>query len=379
MTIRLLCVHQGWELYGSDRSFLLSLNIIRNEREGVRLSAIVPKVGPIIEPLTAIAHEVLVEDVGSVSSRFAKRRPFTALFRMLRAAARASRRIMGTDAVYINTIVPFGYLIAALFTRKPIIVHVREIPPSHVAIVFSHWFRMIGAHLVFNSHATCRAFGLEGYARGKVILNAVDDFNLCNPEQPNDSCLRLLIIGRINAWKGHLLLVEAIASLLPDERKKIKIRVVGETPAEQLDLMQALLAKIEEVGLSDAVSLFSFASDPSVHFSWSNVVVVPSILPEPFGRVAAEAMSAGRAVIAANHGGLSEIVAHEETGWLFEPGNSESLAAALHDALDHPALVMSYGITARKLYLERFTPDVYKEEFISWLDDILPVKSNSNV
>jgi len=65
----------------------------------------------------------------------------------------------------------------------------------------------------------------------------------------------------------------------------------------------------------------------------SDLVVVPSREPEPFGRVAIEAMSFGVPVIAANHGGLSEIVEDGRSGYLFEPNSADSLAQALEKFL----------------------------------------------
>jgi glycosyltransferase involved in cell wall biosynthesis len=376
---RLLCVHQGWELYGSDRSFLLNLELIKSERPDLILCAVVPKMGLIIEPIAAIVHEVLVEDVGAVALRSAKRNPLVAIFKVLRATRQALRRARDADAVYINTIVPFGYLLASIFSQKVVIVHVREIPTPLMAKIFAFWFRVIGAYLIFNSQATCLAFGLGEYARGKVILNAVEEINTNDYGFSNHSSLNLLIIGRINAWKGHLLLLEAVASLGREDRRRIKIRVVGSPPDRQSDFMEELLVKIELLGLLDTVDLFAFNSNPSEHFCWSNIVVVPSILPEPFGRVAAEAMSAGRAVIAANHGGLAEIVVHGKTGWLFEPGDVASLREVIHDALGNLERVRLFGVLGKKVYQAKFTPEAYKKEFLFLLNSILPTKAKQSV
>jgi glycosyltransferase involved in cell wall biosynthesis len=62
------------------------------------------------------------------------------------------------------------------------------------------------------------------------------------------------------------------------------------------------------------------------------VVVMPSLEPEAFGRVAMEAQAMARPVIATNHGGAAETVLHHETGWLVTPGNVQELAGALLEA-----------------------------------------------
>jgi len=66
----------------------------------------------------------------------------------------------------------------------------------------------------------------------------------------------------------------------------------------------------------------------------ADVVVMPSITPEPFGRVALEAQAMGRPVVAFEHGGAIESIKHGETGWLAIPRDVNSLAAAVKAALD---------------------------------------------
>jgi glycosyltransferase involved in cell wall biosynthesis len=60
---------------------------------------------------------------------------------------------------------------------------------------------------------------------------------------------------------------------------------------------------------------------------------MPSLTPEPFGRVAVEAQAMGRPVVAFNHGGAAESIIAGETGWLAMPGDVGSLAEAVEQAL----------------------------------------------
>ena len=65
----------------------------------------------------------------------------------------------------------------------------------------------------------------------------------------------------------------------------------------------------------------------------ADVVVMPSITPEPFGRVALEAQAMGRPIVAFAHGGAVESIEHEKTGWLATPGDVDSLAENMRAAL----------------------------------------------
>ncbi len=83
--------------------------------------------------------------------------------------------------------------------------------------------------------------------------------------------------------------------------------------------------------------------------------VVPSITEEAFGLVALEAMAAGRPVIAADHGGLQEVVANGETGLLVAPGDAAALRDALRRLHSDPDLRTRMGRAALQR-VKRFTP-----------------------
>lgn len=80
----------------------------------------------------------------------------------------------------------------------------------------------------------------------------------------------------------------------------------------------------------------------------ADVVVAPSLWEEPFGLVAVEAMATGRPVCASRVGGLQEIVAHGETGLLFDRGDSAALAEALNTLLDDSEMRQRLGEAGRR-------------------------------
>jgi glycosyltransferase involved in cell wall biosynthesis len=87
----------------------------------------------------------------------------------------------------------------------------------------------------------------------------------------------------------------------------------------------------------------------------SELVAVPSIWPEPFGLVALEAAAAGKPVVAAATGGLRDVVVDGETGLLVEPGDGDSLRAALQRLIADPALGRRLG-EAAAVRAEAFGP-----------------------
>ena len=69
----------------------------------------------------------------------------------------------------------------------------------------------------------------------------------------------------------------------------------------------------------------------------AGAVIVPSLFYETFGYAVAEPMADGRPVVAARIGALPELVEHEATGLLAEPGDAEGFAVLTQRALDDPA------------------------------------------
>lgn len=169
----------------------------------------------------------------------------------------------------------------------------------------------------------------------------------------------ILMVGRINAWKGQTLLVEAISKLDKPEKAGIRVTILGDVYGNQIHFKEKLVEQIEKCELQDIIHLQSFQPDADMYYDQSDIVVVPSVLPEPFGLVAVEAMRAGKPVIAARHGGLKEIVVDGSTGILFEPGDSRALADSISWLIQNPQKAYSMGLEGKKRYQQYFTEVLY--------------------
>lgn len=140
----------------------------------------------------------------------------------------------------------------------------------------------------------------------------------------------VMLPGRFSRWKGHEVLIDAIARL---GGRELVCVLVGAT--EERDAYRAELeARILSMGLGGRVQMVPECRDMPAAYMLADVVVVPSTAPEAFGRVPVEAQAMGRPVIAADHGGARETVVSGETGLLVPPGDAGALAEAIAAALD---------------------------------------------
>lgn len=362
--MRILCIHQGYELYGSDRSFIQSIEALRQKWPQAHVTALIPKAGPIYEPLQRAASEVQIADLW-VPRKNALLRLFTLdALRLPKSVVQAVRLMRNYDMVYINTLTIINYNIAARFARVPSIIHVREIVGRQAAMVFSALLRFSRAAIVYNSNATQQAFRLHPHQLQRVIHNGVPD-NDDNAPPLAEGRIKLLMLGRFNSWKGQDLLVQAIALLSAENRQQIELRIVGGVFENQTHFIDIIHHHIAQHGLQDSIRIEPFTPDTTALYRWADVVIVPSRKPEPFGRVAAEAMSYSRPVIAADHGGLSEIVEHNETGWLFQPNNAESCAEILSWLVANRGEITHAGYKARARFLSHFSQQHYQHALVT--------------
>ena len=112
------------------------------------------------------------------------------------------------------------------------------------------------------------------------------------------------------------------------------------------------------------IRLLGFRSDVSVLMAACDIFVLPAPA-EPFGLVIIEAMALGKPVIAAGAGGPVEIVVDGETGLLFEPGNSQSLAVAMQRLLIDAPLRQRMGEASRQRYAKFFTADQMAKKMLA--------------
>ena len=162
------------------------------------------------------------------------------------------------------------------------------------------------------------------------------------PDEP-----RVLCIGRLIPIKGHVVLLRALAEARK-EVPELTLELAGRGPLEP-----ALRALAKELGVEDAVRFLGFVSPIADAIDDAAIVVVPS-LGEGFGMVALEAMERARPVLAAEIGGLGELVVDGETGLLVPTAEAEPLAAALVTLASDPALRRAMGEAGRARALEHF-------------------------
>jgi glycosyltransferase involved in cell wall biosynthesis len=158
------------------------------------------------------------------------------------------------------------------------------------------------------------------------------------------------VFGRMQSYKGQHLLIHAIDELC-QEGLDIQGILVGHAMSN--DYLQEMEDLIASRSLNKRVSLIPFQNDPTKIIQCLDALVLTTI-KETFGIVLVEGMLAGIPVIGSNAGGVPEIIDHNETGLLFESGNTESLIEAIRTLYLDKSLKEKIAAAGKKKAQEKF-------------------------
>ena len=165
----------------------------------------------------------------------------------------------------------------------------------------------------------------------------------------------VLLPGRLTSWKGQELLIEAINKVnIELGYEAFYAIILGSDQGRQL-YKKKLIRLSEQYRLTNQLKFIDHCKDMALAYKVSDIVISSSIEPEAFGRVAVEAQSMEKIIIASNIGGSRETVENEKTGFLFESGSSLSLSKTILKVLNiDESTLKSIGIEGRKNIKKKF-------------------------
>lgn len=382
----ILFIHQSAELYGSDKTLLLLLkNLDKNKFKPVVL---LPFDGPLKEALENEKIEVVIAPVLKLYRKLFTPKNLIGFFKDIKVAFKIVNELHKKyqfTLIYSNTL---AVLLGIMFAWKNNIKHlwhVHEIieKPSLFKKAFVGLLSLkSNTHIVYNSHATKVFWEVNKSIinKGVVIWNGIEIYT---PEsstselfdirknlflaQPNEIILAL--VGRISRWKGQMILLDAFNNLV-QKNENIKLVFVGAPPPNQEKFQEDLEERIASFKLKDKVLIIPFQNE--IHKIWQaiDIAVVPSTEPEPFGMVAIEAMLAHKPIVGSNHGGLTEIIENNATGFLVTPNSVQDLVIALEKLIQNELLRKEMGEKGYLRVTTAFSVEQYVDSFEKFFEKI---------
>ena len=165
----------------------------------------------------------------------------------------------------------------------------------------------------------------------------------------------ILLPGRLTGWKGHELFLESINLVnIKLGYEAFNVVILGNDQGRNL-YKKKLIGLTEKYRMTNQVKFIDHCDDMALAYKISDIIISASIEPEAFGRVAVEAQSMQKLIIASNIGGSNETIDDEKTGLLFESGDAKSLCDKIIQGftMDESSLKIM-GNEGRKNIMKKF-------------------------
>ncbi|MCH2235653.1 MAG: glycosyltransferase family 4 protein [Crocinitomicaceae bacterium] len=362
--------HPSSELYGADRILVLALQSMLDYQPVIYL----PKNGPLVQFIERNLPDAMVKISMNMPLFYRDLKKPSKLVRFFKQY-RAFKRLMKSefskykfDQVYINTLAcsPIAYMLKDLTIQK--LIHVHEIIDNPKLarkltskIALKHCNKVI---CVSSPVAENLLKSESRYAhKVKVVHNGINPVHV-NVKEPDNKKVQFYLFGRIKPEKGQWFLLEALQLIDKDLLRQANFNLVGSTLAGKEFLLDELRSEIEKNHLHDVINHIPFVNDISSELAKADVCLIPSQMRDPFPTTVLEAMSAGKAVIATNHGGAVEAVKNMQSGFLIDPDSPEALAEKISAFIQNRNMAFGMGLNGKRIFNKNFTLDAFKTRWL---------------
>ncbi|WP_369257924.1 glycosyltransferase [Geodermatophilus amargosae] len=361
-----LVVHPGAELYGSDRVLLESVEALAARAE---VTVALPGPGPLQAELEVRGARVVHCPVPVLRKAALRPRGAARLLgdavRGLVPAYRLLRRY-GTGGVYVSTLTIPSWVLLARLARRRVVCHVHEAERTAPRLLRRG---MALAPALADSVAVNSRFSLDVLtevaprlrARSTVLYNGVRGPGTAVAARAAlDGPVRLLFVGRLSPRKGPQVALAALRELLA-RGVDARLELLGSV-FEGYEWFEAeLRAAAAEVGSGDRVGFLGFDRDVWPHLAAADVVLVPSVVDEPFGNTAVEAVLAARPLVVSATSGLREAAAGYASAQAVPPDRPEAWADAVERVVAGWAAFRRAALEDAATARDRHAPSRYQE------------------
>tara|TARA_Y100001935_G_scaffold76280_1_gene63671 strand:- start:658 stop:1812 length:1155 start_codon:yes stop_codon:yes gene_type:complete len=242
----------------------------------------------------------------------------------------------------------FKKLYNSVMVRSKLIIAGSNFIFSHIKENYSEFINLNKKLLVI-----FRGINVDYFDQSSIIES--DEIKLKNKWEIQENKKIILMPGRLTSWKGQELFIEAI-NLVNIELGYEAFYAVILGSDQGRDLYKKKLIRLsEQYRMTKQLKFIDNCKNMALAYKVSDIIVSASIEPEAFGRVAVEAQSMQKTIIASNIGGSNETIIDEKTGFLFDAGDAKSLSKKIMRVLNmDDNLLKSLGIEARNNVIKKF-------------------------
>lgn len=234
--------------------------------------------------------------------------------------------------------------------------------PLFLSYIYSFYSRLNSSlkysHLIAISSYIQKVLQQHGLT-STVIPNIlpINHFKL-NPKEGKNKKPKILYMGSLIKSKGPQVLLQAIRGI----NCRCELYGNGVLEKELKEIIKKNKLDAEIFGHID------YQKVPQV-YAESDIVVFPSLWPEPFGRIAIEAMAAGKPVIGSDIGGIKETI-DKHSGLLFPPGDVKKLRECIQELIANQKLVKEILVDSQKL-VHNYSEEAVVKKLVKFYESVL--------
>lgn len=377
----ILFIHGSADLYGSAKILLQVVGIcVREKREVI---VVLPHQGILVQELKKIGVTVLVVNIGVL-----RRRYFTlwGLIGRIFLWASATIRLFyiikkyRVSKIYINSAnVVLGPILKRL-TDLPLVWHLHEIVGNPEILTKTLTKLILRADKVIAVSKATKDFwsAQSDKLNVELLYNGIDTSlyenadSLIDAEFPfslkkNPGVVLIGMVGRLQPWKGQeyfLDIMQAYFKETYNDSANVYAVMIGDPYPGYGHYVEQLKASIKGKGLSEKVFYLGYRNDIPAVLASIDLLVMPSILPDPLPTVVLEAMSSSKAVLATRQGGALEMVEEGVTGYLINIDKPTESALILHKVLSDSAHLKQLGTNGYSRVKQLFAFDSFEKNWL---------------
>ncbi|MDD5528822.1 MAG: glycosyltransferase family 4 protein [bacterium] len=259
------------------------------------------------------------------------------------------------DLVYTNS--QKAHLIGGVSARIlqiPVYVHFRDIFNKKLfSKIWTFGIYLIANKLISISNAVAKQFPASG--KVKIIYNGIDiKLDSHKNTKKQNSCFVVGYAGQIARWKGIEYFIQSASMIMQRKNIDIKFIIVGGPIFGDEEYLKELKDLTKKLKVEENIQFKGVVENAINEILEFDILVHPSVLPEPFGRVLIEAGILEKPVVATNIGAIPEIVVNGETGIIVPVKNASAIADGIIKLFDNPKFACLLGQNANKRVKEYF-------------------------
>lgn len=278
------------------------------------------------------------------------------------------------DIVHNNSLWGYVGAVAAKRTHTPYVWHMREMLERQQRKKLrweKYGEKLVGgaaALIAISKAVKCYYAGRFPSPETHLVHDGVDVAKMYRKDHQlfREKKTKVIAPGRVHESKHQMDVVLAMEMLLR-QGIDVELSIVGTADTPYAETIREYIRK---KNLGHAIFFRGETSDVAAWLEKSDISVTASQF-EAFGRVTAEAMLAGCVVVASNSGANGEIVTDGETGYVYELGNPEALAATIRRILENKKKAVACAAAGRESVPERFGSEKNAKQIVALYHDIL--------